>query len=396
MEMSQPLSGIRVLDLTRLVAGGMLGMLLGDFGADVIKVEQPGKGDPLREWKINGQSLWWRVYSRNKRSITLNLKHEESRDLFKALVQRSDILCENFVPGTMERFGFSWDVLHHWNPKLIFVRISGWGQTGSKARNPGFGTLIEAASGFAMMNGEADGAPIVPPFPLADMVTALTAGNAAMFALHHRDKVSGKGQQIDISLFESLFTLLGPMAAEYEAFKKIRVRQGSKSHNAAPRGTYQTKDGHWLSISASTPVMANRLLNGYNLGYLLDDPRFATNQTRVDNQIELDKYLIDAISSKTLEENLRIIEKNKITAVQVQSIADIEQDPHWMNRNLIVDVSDDQGKLRMQNVFPHFSATPGNIRWPGKALGADNIQVYCRELGISNHHFECLKSEGVV
>jgi crotonobetainyl-CoA:carnitine CoA-transferase CaiB-like acyl-CoA transferase len=394
--MTQSLSDIRVLDLTRLVAGGMLGMLFGDFGADVVKVEQPGKGDPLREWKINGESFWWRVYGRNKRVVTLNIKHKEGQKLFKTLVQHSDILCENFVPGTMERFGLGWEVLHKWNPRLILVRISGWGQTGPKAQTPGFGTLVEAASGFAMMNGEKDGAPIVPAFPLADMVTALTACSAAMFALHHRDHVSGEGQQIDASLFESLFTVLGPLAAEYDSFGKIRVRQGSKSHNAAPRGSYQTQDGHWLSISASTPVMASRFLKAYGLEFLLDDPRYSTNEDRVKNQDALDEYIIEAVSSKSLKENLRIIEENNITAVQVQSIADIEKNLHWQARNLILEVSDDQGSLKMQNVFPYLSATPGEIRWPGKSLGADNLTVYCEELGLSTEEYARLEADGVI
>ncbi|MFQ5856488.1 MAG: CaiB/BaiF CoA transferase family protein [Anaerolineae bacterium] len=394
--MPQALDGVRVLDLTRLVAGGMLGMLLGDFGADVVKVEQPGQGDPLRKWKLNGQSFWWRVYGRNKRLITLNIKAPEGQALLKTLVQKSDLLLENFIPGILERYGLGWDVLHKWNPSLILVSISGWGQIGPKAQKPGFGTLVEAASGFAMMNGEKDGEPIVPAFPLADMVTALFACNAAMFALYHRDHHDGGGQAIDVALFESLFSILGPLAAEYDAFGTIRVRQGSRSHNAAPRGSYQTSDGAWLAVSASTPKMAQKFLEAYGLGHLLDDPKFATNEARVENMKELDKYVVEAICSRTLEENLRIIEETEITAAQVQSIADIERDPHWQERQLTVQVTDEWDTLRMQNVFPHLLSTPGRIRWPGRPLGADNEAVYCDELGLSREELERLQAAGVV
>ena len=392
----QPLDGIQVLDLTRLVAGGMLGMLLGDFGAEVIKVEQPGVGDPLRTWKLNGRSFWWQVYGRNKRTITLNLKSEGGQKLLKRLVERSDLLLENFIPGTMERLGFGWEKLHKWNSKLVLVRVSGWGQTGPKAKRPGFGTLVEAASGFAMMNGEGDGPPIVPAFPLADMVTALAASNAAMYALYHREHVSGEGQEIDASLFECLFTLLGPMAAEYEAFDAIRVRQGSKSFFSAPRGTYQTSDGAWVAVSASTPKMAKTFLIAYGLESLLENHRFATNEARVQNGKALDAHINEAIGSKTLEENLRIIEENHITAAPVQSIADIERDPHWQARQLTTQVEYDGGTLRMQNVFPHLMETPGKIRWAGKQMGADNQAIYCEKLGLSHDELDRLQEAGII
>ncbi len=394
--MPAPLAGVRVLDLSRMVAGGMLGMLLADFGADVLKVEQPSVGDPLRQWKSKGQPFWWRVYGRNKRLITLNIKSDEGQKLLKRLAQGSDLMVESFVPGTLERFGLGWDVLHGWNPKLILLRISGWGQSGPKAQRPGFGTLIEAASGFAMMNGEKDGPPIVPAFPLSDMTTALMACNGAMFALYHRDRHGGEGQVIDASLFESLFTLLGPLAAEYAAFGTIRVRHGSKSQNSAPRGTYQTRDGKWLAVSASTPVMAERFLKAYGLEHLLDDPRFASNEARVHHITELDGLVVEAIRSRSLDENMALVEKHQLTAVPVQSIADIEREPHWQERQLTVEVSDDEGALRMQNVFPKLVETPGAIRWPGRSLGADNEAIYGAELGLSEDEIAKLQEEGVI
>ena len=236
-----PLSGVRVLDLSRMVAGGTAGMLLADFGAEVVKVEQPTTGDPLRQWTADGQSLWWQVYARNKRFITLNLKHPDGRAIFQRLVPRFDIVMESFVPGTLERFGLGWDVLRALHRGLILLRISGWGQTGPASELPGFGTLVEAASGFAAMNGEPDGPPLVPGFPLADMAAGLYASNAIMFALYHRDVHGGPGQCIDVSLFESLFSLLGPLAAEHAALGRVRLRDGSRSKNTGPRGCYRTK-----------------------------------------------------------------------------------------------------------------------------------------------------------
>jgi crotonobetainyl-CoA:carnitine CoA-transferase CaiB-like acyl-CoA transferase len=224
--------GVRVLDLSRLVAGGVAGMLLADFGADVVKVEQPGSGDPLRQWTSAGHPLWWRVYARNKRFVTLNLKSERGRDVLRRLLPGFDVVLESFVPGTLERWGLGWDTLSGWHPGLVLVRISGWGQQGPASGRPGFGTLVEAASGFAAMNGESDGAPILPGLSMADMVAGLYASNAAMMALYHRDRHGGPGQQIDVALFESLFSLLGPLPAEYCALGRIREREGSRSRNS--------------------------------------------------------------------------------------------------------------------------------------------------------------------
>ena len=391
-----PLEGIRILDLSRLIAGGAAGMLLADFGADVVKVEQPHTGDPLRLWTSEGQPYWWKVYARNKRYITLNLKSDEGKDLLRRLVPKFDAVIESFVPGTLERLGLGWDTLSEWNPKLILLRISGWGQSGPGSNRPGFGTLVEAASGFAAMNGEPDGAPIVPAFPLADMTSGLYAANALMLALYKRDVHGGPGQVIDISLFESLFSLLGPLSAEYAASGRIRERQGSRSENAGPRGCYSTKDGRWIAVSASTPKMAERFLNGYGLGAMLQDERFASNEARVRNRQDLDAAVAAAIVERTLEENLDIIEGNALTAAAVQNVADIEQDEHWRSRRLVVDVPDGHFSVRMHNVTPRLSATPGEIRWAGGSLGEHNDEIYGSELHLSNHELTRLKEAGVI
>jgi len=379
-----------------MVAGGVCGMLLADFGADVVKVEQPGTGDPLRQWTTDGQPFWWKVYGRNKRYITLNLKADEGVSLFRRLLPRFDVVMESFVPGTLERLGLGWDLLQADNPNVILVRISGWGQTGPSAQRPGFGTLVEAASGFAAMNGEPDGAPIVPSFPLADMTSALYATNALMFALYNRDVHGGGGQVVDVALFDSLFSLLGPLPAEYAATGRLRERNGSRSKNAGPRGCYRTRDGRWIAVSGSTPKMAERFLRSYCLGHLLSDPRFESNEARVQHAEELDAEIGAAIAARTLEDNLRIIEANELTAVAVQDVADIERDPHWKVRHLLVDVPNGDASVRMHNVIPQLSATPGEIRWSGGALGQHNQDVYHTELGLSCEEMQRLKQSGVI
>jgi crotonobetainyl-CoA:carnitine CoA-transferase CaiB-like acyl-CoA transferase len=395
-ERVKPLAGVRILDLSRLIAGGVAGMLFGDFGADVVKVEQPDSGDPLRQWTAEGQPFWWKVYARNKRYITLNLKSAQGRELLGRLIPRFDVVLESFVPGTLERMGLGWDVLRGWNPRLILVRISGWGQTGPGSQRPGFGTLVEAASGFAAMNGEPDGAPIVPSFPLADMTSALYAVTAAMFALYHRDVHGGPGQVIDVSLFESLFSVLGPLPAEFNSLGRVRGRDGSRSKNAGPRGCYQTSDGRYIAVSGSTPKMAERCLQAYGLGHLLDDDRFRTNEARVRHSTAMDEHLVKAIGSRTLAENLRIIHDHALTAIAVQTVADIEQDAHWRERQLLIDVPNGSRSIRMHNVVPKLSATPGEVRDAGGGLGEDNDAIYGDELGLNREQRERLRRAGII
>ncbi len=303
---------------------------------------------------------------------------------------------ESFVPGTLERLGLGWDVLETWHPGLILARISGWGQTGPGHARPGFGTLVEAASGFAAMNGEPGGAPILPGFPLADMTAALYATNAIMFALYHRDVHGGQGQCVDVALFESLFSLLGPLAAEHAALGRVRTRDGSRSYNAGPRGCYRTRDGAWIAVSGSTPKMAARFLRAYGLSAMLADPRFSTNEARVQHRALLDDAVRRAIGARTLDENAAIIATHDLTAVPVQTVADIERDPHWRARALTVDVPGPEGRVRMHNVVPRLSSTPGSIRRCGGELGQDNAQVLGGELGLSASELERLREAGVI
>lgn len=394
--MSGALEGVRILDLTRLVAGGIMGMVLADMGAEVVKVEQPGRGDPLRQWTAEGLPLWWKVYGRNKRSITLNLGSERGRQLLLELLPHFDVLVESFVPGKLEEWDLHYEKLSQVHPDLVMLRISGWGQSGPYSQMPGFGTLIEATSGLVSMSGEPEGAPLLPPFPVGDLFTAMYAASSILAALHHRDVAGGSGQCIEVSIFESLFSMLGPLAAEYAALGRVRQRLGSTSINSAPRGMFKARDEHWIAVSASTPVMAERFLRAYGLGELLEDERFATNEARVRNALELNRLVGAAIAARSLEENLALIKDEQLTAAPVQTIAEIEKDLHWQFRRLTLDVPDDGKTVRMHNVVPRFSSTPAEIKWPGPELGADNELVYGQELGYSHAALAELRQSGVI
>ena len=394
--MAGALTGLRVIDCSRLIAGGVLATVLADHGADVVKVENPRGGDPLRTWLRDRGELWWKVYGRGKRSITLNLTAPGGQALLRRLVRDADVLVENYVPGTFERWGLGWDVLSADNPRLVFARVSGWGQDGPYRERPGFGTMVEAMSGFAHTTGAADGPPTLPSFPMADMVAALAGCTAVLAALRHRDQVSGRGQVVDISLYEPLLSVLGPDAAGYALDGTVRERHGNTSDNASPRGTYRTRDGKWIALSASTPASAAALFDSLGLGHLLADPRFATNDARVRHNDRVDAALAEAIGARTLDEMRGLFESSDLTACAVYDIADITKDPQVIARGILIDVPDAElGAVRMTAPTPRLAATPGDVRWPGPPLGAHNAEVY-GALGISTTELEHLKRDGIV
>ncbi|MGH7324544.1 MAG: CaiB/BaiF CoA transferase family protein [Candidatus Rokuibacteriota bacterium] len=393
---ARALAGLRVVDCSRLIAGGVLATVLADHGADVIKVENPRGGDPLRTWLRERGQLWWKVYARGKRSITLNLGAPRGQELLKRLVSDADVLIENFVPGTFERWGLGWDALSAVNPRLVFARVSGWGQDGPYRDRPGFGTMVEAMSGFAATTGAADGPPTLPSFPMADMFAALAGATAVLAALRHRDQVSGRGQVLDISLYEPLLSVLGPDAARYAQDGTVRTRHGNQSDNASPRGTYQTRDGRWVALSASTPASAQALFKGLGLGDLLDDPRFATNDARVQHNDQVDAALVKAIGRRTLDEMVELFETIDLTASPVYDIADIAKDPHVVARGILADVPDAElGQVRMIAPTPRLSDSPAAIGWTGPPLGAHNREVY-GALGLSDAELVALHRDGVI
>jgi crotonobetainyl-CoA:carnitine CoA-transferase CaiB-like acyl-CoA transferase len=394
--MTGALQGVRVVDCSRLIAGGVLATVLADHGADVIKVEHPRGGDPLRTWLGERGQLWWKVYGRGKRSITLNLADERGQGLLKRLVAEADVLLESFLPGTFERWGLGWDALAAINPRLVFARISGWGQDGPYRDRPGFGTMVEAMSGFAATTGTAEGPPTLPSFPMADMVAALSGATAVLAALRWRDRESGRGQVIDISLYEPLLAVLGPDAALYAQDGTVRQRQGNRSDNASPRGTYRTRDGRWVALSASTPASTRALFAGLGLAHLLDDPRFATNDARVRHNDLVDAALTSAIGERRLDEMQHLFETSNLTASPVYDIADITKDPHVVARGILVDVPDPElGGVRMVAPTPRLGASPAAVRWPGPALGAHNNEVY-GALGIDDAQLEALRRDGII
>jgi formyl-CoA transferase len=371
----RPLEGVRVLDLSRLVAGNILTHVLADFGAEVIKIE-PSGGDPLRAWQIKGISTYWKTYCRNKKSVSLNLRTQQAKALLFRLIERADVFVENFRPGTLERMGLAPDTLLACNPGLVVVRISGWGQTGPYRHRPGFGTLIEGYSGFAAMNGFADREPVLPPIQLADSVAGLQGATATLLALRHREVNGGTGQIVDLSLFEPLFSILGPHAANYRLTGKPKARTGSRSTTAAPRNVYRTRDGKWLCLSASMQGMAERLFKAIGREDLIGNPSYASNADRIEHGEELDAIIGAFVGRRTLAENLSFFEQSDVTIGAVNDISDIMEDDYIRERGVLCEISDhEMGSIPVHAAVPRLSETPGQIMRPAPWLGEHNAEV---------------------
>ncbi len=384
-----PLSGIRVLDLSRLVAGNMLSLQLADFGADVIKIEPPD-GDPLRAWRDGGEQLFWKTYSRNKMSVVLNLRHESARDALLRLVETADVFIENYRPGTLEKMNLAPDLLLSYNKRLIVVRISGFGQTGPYATQPGFGTLVEALSGFADRTGFPDREPVLPPLALADMISGLSGAMATVTALFARER-GAPGQVIDLSLLEPIFSTLGPEAAIYRRTGKIKQRMGNGSNTSAPRNIYRCADGHYIALSGSTQGMAKRIFETIGKPEMIEDPRFRTNTDRVRNRPLVDEAVGGWFAAQTHDVALARMRAAGVTAGPVYNIADAIADPHFQQRQVLVEVEDPQlGSLPMHNVVPRLSATPGVWRRAAPLLGQHTDEL----LSAVGMDVEKLRAEG--
>ncbi len=391
-----PLENIKILDLSRLAAGNMVSHMFADFGADVVKVEKPGKGDDLRNWKINGISHWWAVYSRNKKSISIDLKKEDGLALLKELVKSADVFIENFVPGTLEKWGIGPEQLGELNKNLIILRISGWGQTGIFKNAPGFGSLIEGMSGFAAMTGEKKQSPLLPPLALADMVAGLTGFGAILMAILTSKKDNTGGQVIDLSLFEPFFSILGPWAASYKISGKVPERIGNRSNVAAPRGIYKTKDNKYVSLSASMQSMWEKLALTIGSSDLIKDPRFLTNSDRLNNQDDLDKPISKFIKKYSREEVLNIFSKEGITVGPVLDISEIIEHPYIQDREVLIDhYNEEYGNVLMHQAFPRLSKTPGKIRHSAPSLGGDTDLVL-KEIGISEKQIQMLRKNKII
>ncbi len=391
-----PIDGVRVLDISRLVAGNVVSHVLADFGAEVLKVEAPKRGDDLRAWRVEGISTYWKVYARNKKSVTLDFRTDEGREILLQLVKTADVLVENFVPGKLEKMDLSPEVLHAANPKLVIVRVSGWGQTGPFKHKPGFGTLVEAMSGFASMNGFPDRPPVLPPLALADMISGLYGAFATMVALREVEQKGNPGQIIDLSLFEPILSILGPEAANYKLSGEVTQRLGSRSSISSPRNVYECSDGKSVALSASMQSMAERLFNVMGRPDLITDPRFATNTDRIRNGAEIDGIVADYMRQRTQAENLELFDRVGVTVGPVCDASDLVSHPFICEREVIVELPDaDAGSLPMHNVTPRLSHTPGAIRTPAPDLGQHNVEIY-EELGLSSEKQQDLKNRGVI
>lgn len=384
-----PLNGVRVVDLSRLVAGNVLTLQLADFGAEVIKIEPP-EGDTLRSWRVKGVETAWKVYSRNKKSVALDLRSDAGRTIVRELTKTAAILVESFRPGVMEDMGLSPAELHAINPKLVIVRISGWGQDGRYRHKPGFGTLIEGYSGFASMNGFADREPVLPPMYLADCMAALNGYGAVLVALREVEMNGGKGQVLDLPLFDPLFSMLGPQAANHKLTGDVKVRTGSRSTNAAPRNVYQTKDGSWVCLSASTQGMAMRVLAKIGRPELMEDPRFSTNIERVRNGLELDRIIGEFIGARDLDENLRYFDEAGVTIGPVYDISQIVQDDYVLERESLIEIDDaDMGEIPTHPVVPRMSGTPGALKSAAPGVGEHNEALLKPMLGVAEYDRLC-------
>ncbi|MDQ0323357.1 crotonobetainyl-CoA:carnitine CoA-transferase CaiB-like acyl-CoA transferase [Pararhizobium capsulatum DSM 1112] len=387
-----PLEGIKVLDLSRLVAGNMLSLQLADFGADVVKIESPS-GDPLRDWKDDGHSLYWKTYSRNKRSVVLNLRRKADMDALWSLIERADVFIENFRPGTLEQMGLAPDVLHARNPDLIIVRISGFGQTGPYAQLPGFGTIVEGMSGFAYRTGFPDREPVLPPLALADMIAGVYGSSATVTALLARDRGLARGQVIDLSLLEPIFSVLGPESAIYKVTGVIKERVGSASNTAAPRNVYKCRDGKYVALSGSTPQVARRIFEIIGRADMNDDPRFATNSDRVKNRALVDEVVGGWFAEHDHDEALEIMRNAGATVGPIYNVADATRDPHFADREIIVNAEDSEfGSLPMHNIVPRLSQTPGVWRKPAPSLGEHTAEVLA-EAGLESAMIEIILGE---
>ncbi len=382
--MAGPLTGLRVLDVSTVLAGPLTCQILGDYGADVIKVEHP-RGDSMRGHgrTKDGIPLWWKMIARNKRCIGLYLGDPDGAEVFRRLVATADLVVESFRPGTLERWGLGFEELREVNPRLVLLRISGFGQTGPYAERAGFGTLAEAMSGFAAITGEPDGPPTLPPFGLADGIAGLTGAVAAMMALYHRDARGGEGQEIDLSILEPLVTILGPQPIVYDQLGEVQERTGNRSVNNAPRNTYKTSDGKWVAVSTSANSIAERVLRLIGHPELIDEPWFATGAGRAQHAELLDGLVSEWVGARTREEVLDAFTEAGAAIAPVYDVADLLSDPHVIARGTIARVDDeDLGPLRMQDVLFRMSQTPGAIRFTGRALGADSDAILGDELGL--------------
>lgn len=395
-----PLQGLRVVEMGQLLAGPFVGSRCADFGAEVIKVEAPGSGDPIRSWgrlQHEGKTLWWPIMARNKKSVSINLRAAEGQELARSLIAQADVLIENFKPGTLERWGMSPEQLHALNPGLVIVRVSGFGQTGPYAARPGFASVGEAMSGLRYINGYPDMPPPRYGISLGDTLTALFAFEGMMMALYHRDRNGGRGQVVDAAITESCFAMLESTVTEYSKAGEVRQPSGTGLAKIAPSNIYPAKDGTYVVIAANVDAMFRRLTQAMGQPHLADDPRFVTHIARGENAELLDSMIATWSASLDVADLTARLEQFGVVFGPINSIAEVVQDPHFRERGMVRDHHDDDfGTITVPGVFPVLSDTPGDIAWLGpQQVGAHNAEIYAR-IGLGEETIEDLKARGVI
>ena len=395
-----PLQGLRVVEMGQLLAGPFVGSRCADFGAEVIKVEAPGSGDPIRSWgrlQHEGKTLWWPIMARNKKSVSINLRAAEGQELARSLIAQADVLIENFKPGTLERWGMSPEQLHALNPGLVIVRVSGFGQTGPYAARPGFASVGEAMSGLRYINGYPDMPPPRYGISLGDTLTALFAFEGMMMALYHRDRNGGRGQVVDAAITESCFAMLESTVTEYSKAGEVRQPSGTGLAKIAPSNIYPARDGTYVVIAANVDAMFRRLTQAMGQPHLADDPRFVTHIARGENAELLDSMIATWSASLNVADLTARLEQFGVVFGPINSIAEVVQDPHFRERGMVRDHHDDDfGTITVPGVFPVLSETPGDIAWLGpQEVGAHNAEIYAR-IGLGEETIEDLKARGVI
>jgi formyl-CoA transferase len=397
--MTGPLSDLRVVETGVLLAGPFCGQLLGDFGAEVIKVEQPGNGDPMRQWgreKPHGQSLWWPVIARNKKSVTANLRSERGQQLVRRLVAESDILVENFRPGTLERWGLGWDELSRSNPRLVMVRVTGFGQSGPYAPRAGYGSIGEAMGGLRYVVGSPDRPPSRMGISIGDALAGTFAAYGAMMAIHARER-TGRGQVIDSAIYEAVLAMMESLIPEYTVGGYTRERTGAVLPNVAPSNVYPTAGDEQILVAANQDTVFRRLAAVMGRPELADDPRYATHSARGEHQEELDALIAEWTVALPADDLLARLEEHGVPAGRIYRARDMLDDPHFAAREAIVTVDHPQfGRLQMQNVAPRLSDTPGAVRAPGPELGEHNAEVYRDLLGLSEAELDHLRRDEII
>ena len=395
----KPLQGVRVIDAGNMVAGPFATELLADFGAEVIKLEHPRQGDGQRRLGPikNGIPLWWKVIARNKRCITLDLSKPEGAEVFKDLARKADVVVENYRPGTLERWGLSYEELSRMNSRLVLLRISGYGQTGPYRNRPGFGRVAEAIGGLANLIGEPDGPPMTPGVPLGDFISGLFGAFSVMVALHHRDQRGREGQVIDLALHEAIFRILEYDAIQYEQLGMVHKRAGNRVTHVAPSSTFKTQDEHYVTLAASTQSIWLRLCRAMELEDLISNPKFLDNSNRLKHSEEINGIVAAWIAERTREEVEEAFERHEVAYSFVYDIADIFNDEHFRIREMLIRVLDEElGEAVVQNVVPKFSKTPGSVDFLGPTMGEHNNEIYCGELGYSKEKLKQLKDAGII